>query len=115
MGALGYTHDITLIVKSIMALGIAYNVSFNTSKFQFLQFSSVYNARDTITDVIHNNVFINYTNSASQLILAGYTALNKFTTCFNGINVMFKSALTKVKYHLFKSFCMNLYGSLFGM
>ena len=40
--------------------------------------------------------------------------INKFITSFNGINVIFRKAYVNVKFHLFKTFCMNLYGSLFS-
>ena len=47
------------------SFGIAYNVSFNACKFQFLHFISNCNTRDTITGITHNNDFIKCTLSSS--------------------------------------------------
>ena len=40
-------------------------------------------------------------------------AINNFIASFNGFNVMLRKVSVNVKYHLFKTFCVNLYGSLF--
>ena len=83
------------------SFGIDYNVSFNASKFQFLHFTNNCNTKDSITGITHNIVFIKCTNSASHLgnIIGPDPSrlydnvMNKFITCFNGINM---KAFTKV-------------------
>ena len=37
----------------------------------------------------------------------------EFITSFNGLNIMFRKVSVNVIYHSFKTFCMNLYGSIF--
>ena len=125
MGAVGYVDDIDLIAPSVMSLkkmlhiydrcGCSYDVTFNVSKCQLIHYR---NHWDEFND---NDIFIKKSDFACHLsnVIGSNPnklydlVINKFITRFNGLNVMFRKASVNVKYHLFKTFCMNLYGSLF--
>ena len=131
MGAIGYVDDVALLSPSVMALkkmlhvcdlfGIDYNVSFNVDKYQLIHYGRDLKEKHQFTGLLYNNTFIKCTEAACHLgnIIGTDQSkiydkvINNFITCFNGINAMFKKAYVNVKYHLFKSYCMNLYGSLF--
>ena len=128
MGAVGYADDIALIAPSVMSLkkmlhicdrfGGSYDVTFNVSKYQLIHYS---NYRGEFNGINHNDFFIKKSDFACHLgnVIGPNPhklydlVINKFITSFNGLNVMFRKASVNVKYHLFKTFCMNLYGSLF--
>ena len=119
MGAAGYADDIALIAPSVMidlvVLMMSHLMSPNISLFIFC------NYRDEFNSIYHNDFFIkksDFTCHLGNVIGPNPDKLydlviNKFITCFNGLNVMFRKASVNVKYHLFKTFCMNLYGNLF--
>ena len=129
MGAVGYADDITLLAPSVMSLkkmlqicdifGASYDVTFNVTKYQLVHFSN--NKDEKFNGIKHCSNFIQKSDFACHLgnIIGPNpnklydVVINKFVTCFNGLNVIFRKASLNVKYHLFKTFCMNLYGSLF--
>ena len=128
MGAVGYADDIVLLAPSAMSLkkilhiydrfGGSYDVTFNVSKYQLIHYN---NHRDEFNGINHNGFFIKKSAFAYHLCnliepnpnKLYDLVINKFITSFNEINAMFRKASVNVKYHLFKIFCMNLYGSLF--
>ena len=122
-----HADDIALIASSVMSLkkmlhicdrfGGSYDVTFNVSKYQLIYYS---NYRDGLNGINYNDFFIKKSDFACHLgnVIGPNPnklydlVVNKFITSFNGLNVMYKKASVHVKYHLFKTFCMNLYGSL---
>ena len=91
---------------------------FNTEKYKLLYYST---NKEVIRGLWHNNIFIERSSFASHLgnIVGPETdmlydkIIDKFITYFNSIEVIFGKAHVTVKYKLFQSYCMDLYGSLF--
>ena len=128
MGAVGYADDVALLAPSLQALhkmlgicdsfGNDYSVLFNIEKYQLLHYS---NGKELISGIWHNNIFIERSMYANHLgnIVGPETdniyekIITKFMTSFNGIDVLFRHAHVDVKYRLFKTYCMDLYGSIF--
>ena len=97
--------------------GKEYNVLFNAGKYQLLYYSN--NPRNHFKGIFHNGVLINVQKEACHL---GHPVgsqgnhiniekgINSFVVAFNGVNSCFSNAHNDVKYKLFKSCCMPLYG-----
>jgi hypothetical protein len=125
-GALSYADDIVVMAPSLSALknmllicekfGNEYHVIFNPSKYQFIHYSC---DNKMIDGIFYNDVYIKSSEKATYL---GYPISNsdkdvaithgidQFTCSFNGVNRLFSKTHHDIKYKLFKSFCMCLYG-----
>ena len=127
LGGLGYADDGGLLAPTIYALkimlkicetfGNEFNVLYNSSKYQLLHYSK--NPSNIFDGLHHNGTFIPVENQACHLghpigpnccdkVIEKGT--NVFVVAFNGVNSCFNNTHIDVKYKLFKSFCMPLYG-----
>ena len=97
--------------------GKEYNVLFNPEKYQLLHYSADKN--NIINGIKHNDLFIKCVTQAVHLGHPMSTVNNdlnitkgvdSFLISVNGVINTFKSAHTDVKYKLFKTYCMPLYG-----
>lgn len=128
-GALGYADDATLISPSIFALkimldivykfGKEFNVSFNPNKNKLLCYSA--NPTNDVQEINYNNTVIKSEHVASHLgnNLCIFNpacdidkVTNKFIQSVNYVLCFFNKCNNLVKYRLFKTYCMSLYGSL---
>ena len=127
-GGLGYADDAVLLAPTLSmkemlnicdAFGNKYNVLFNIEKYQFLHFPGS-NGKSP-TGLLHNDVHIKCVQLAVHLghIIGVNTkmkvidqAINTFNVALYSILNTFQHANVTVKYKLFKSFCMPLYGSV---
>ena len=124
MGAFGYADDGVLASPTVTSLklmldicndfGKEFNVMFNITKYQLFHYSD-----DTFKGLYYNNVFVESSTCAIHLghyvgpdgdTKAIEEGINSFFIAFNCIMSMFPNAHTYVKYTLFKSYCMALYG-----
>ena len=129
MAALGYADDVVLITPTVSALkqmlklcdkfGSEYNLLFNAEKYQLLHYPV--RGGKQINGIYHNNIYIKCVKDSLHLgHIIGLNvktktiqhAVNSFNTSLNGILNYFSLANVTVKYKLFKSFCMPLYGSV---
>ena len=126
MGTVAYADDVVILAPTVNALksmlnicddfGRDYQVLFNSNKYQLLHYST---SRKVIENIVHNNQVIECKALATHL---GHTVgpcaktnviqdgIDRLTTALNGIIASFHDAFTDVKYKLFKSYCMSLYG-----
>ena len=126
VGTIAYADDVVILAPTVNALksmlnicddfGRDYQVLFNSNKYQLLHYST---SRKVIENIVHNNQVIECKALATHL---GHTVgpcaktnviqdgIDRFTTALNGIIASFHDAFTDVKYKLFKSYCMSLYG-----
>ena len=128
-GGIGYADDILLIAPTVYSLrlmlkvceefGSEYNVSFNPNKYQLLYFTK--SQDHGIEGITHNNIFIKVTTVCKHLghyvgqdaeSMLYRDAIDNLITNVNGILSLFSNAHTTVKYCLFKSYCMSLYGAV---
>ena len=126
MGAFGYADDIVILAPTIRSLknllkicdefGTEFEVLFNPDKYQFLHYCNDEDSK--IKGLTHNNVYIPTVNHAIHLGkivgpssegLVIQEGTKSFTKFFNGIAYSFPKAVSKVKYTLFKTYCMSLY------
>jgi len=127
MGGFGYADDGAVGAPTVQSLrlmlnicnqfGKEFNVIFNLEKYQFLFYA---NNRDIKLDGIYfNNIFIEAKPAASHLghpigpgvkNIAIVEGTDSFVVSFNGILTSFPEAHVNVKYKLFKTYCMPLYG-----
>ena len=127
VGALGYADDVTLLRPTLSALksmlqiadkfGKDYNIIFNVKKYQFLVFSS----DKPVPGFYHNKVYIKSQSVANHL---GHCigprfdkndvkhVTDKFCVAFNSLISVFGNLSCDLKYRLFKTYCMPLYGSV---
>ena len=127
MGSLGYADDDILLSPTLFAMkkmlkicddfGIKYNVMFNADKYQFLHFPI--NKSQTIQGISHNGVYIKcvpYSKHLGHIVGASNTtrvmdeAISSFNVSLNSILNTFGNVYIPVKYKLFKTYCMSLYG-----
>ena len=129
MGAFGYADDSTILAPTLTSLklmlricdefGKKFNVLFNVSKYQFLDYCK---DQDEMLNCIHlNGNFIKTQQYAMHLghpvgqaasDVAIEQGTNSFVTTVNGVLSYFSYAHIDVKYKLFKIFCMPLYGCI---
>ena len=128
-GGLGYADDILLIAPTVYSLrwmlkvcdnfGFEVNVSFNPDKYQLLNFTK--SREQGIIGITHNNVFIKVTivykhlghyigQDAESFLYRN--AIDNLIINVNGILSLFSNAHTTVKYCLFQSYCMSMYGAV---
>jgi hypothetical protein len=129
VGALGYADDTALLAPSVTALklmlnickqyGAEYNISFNAEKYHLLHFSC--NSRVVKTMLYwENSIFMSEETayhlgiklSVSKCDVDLENNINKFNTQVNGIISIFNRSYHNVKYKLFKTYCMPLYGAV---
>ena len=127
MGCLGYADDAVLLTPTLFAMkkmlkicdefGIEYNVTFNASKYQFIHFPA--NKSQVVEGLLHNDIYIKCVPYSSHLgHIVGINSVSKviddaihsFNVALNSILNMFTNVYVSVKYKLFKSYCMPLYG-----
>ena len=127
VGSMSYADDVVLLSPTLSSLkqmldishefGAVYDVRFNPDKYNLLHFSM----SDVAIDGLYfNNVYINcvkvlthlghYFGPQSEEVMFN-EIFNKFIINVNSIISLFGKAHSNVKYSLFKSFCMALYGS----
>jgi hypothetical protein len=128
MGALSYADDIALLAPTVGALysmldiakqyGNEFEVLFNVKKYQLLHFN---NSNNYIDGIEYDGIYIKNSDSGVYLGHPIYVNnYNKNINCgidslvisFNCISRFFSKAQINVKYKLFKSYCMSLYGSV---
>ena len=119
MGTVAYTDDVVTLAPTVNALksmlnicddfGRDYQVLFNPNKYQLLHYST---SRKVIENIVHNNQVIECKALAGPCAKTNVIqdGIDRFTTALNGIIASFHDAFTDVKYKLFKSYCMPLYG-----
>ena len=124
IGALGYAHDLTLLsptlsdLKSMLQIvdsfGDGYDI-FNVKKYQFL----VYTKDDPVHSFYHNDMYIKSQSVANHLGHCIGPKLdnkdvkhvsNNFCVAFNSLMPIFGNLKCQLKYRLFKTYCMPLYG-----
>ena len=129
MGSFGYADDIVLLAPTLYSLkqmmtlcddfGKEYHVTFNPDKYQFIHIPSDNDSK--IEGISHNGCCIKNVNKATHLghAISVYNndvelndGINTFIVAVNGIINTFHNCDVYVKYKLFKSFCMCLYGSV---
>ena len=125
MGSFGYADDVILLSPLVSSLqrmlqvankfSEEYNVLFNATKFQFI----VYDKDPATVTITFNNIVITSVQSGDHLgnILSNTPSINNIDkgindlTCkFNNMLPHFEHSFYNVKYTVFKSFCMCLYG-----
>ena len=126
-GGLGYADDILLIAPTVYFLrsmlklcdnfGFEFNASFNPDKYQLLNFTK--SQEQGIEGITHNNVFIKVKTVCKHLgHYIGQDAESYLyrdaidNLIINGILSLFSNAHTTVKYCLFQSYCMSMYGAV---
>ena len=126
-GALGYADDLTLLsptlsgLKSMLQIadsfGDEYDIMFNVKKYQFL----VYTKDDPVHGFYHNGIYIKSQSVANHLGSCIGPKLdnkdvkhvsNNFCVAFNSLMSIFGNLKCQLKYRLFKTYCMPLYGSV---
>ena len=99
--------------------GFEFNVSFNPDKYQLLNFTKSQDKE--IAGITHNNVFIKVTTVCKHLghyigqnaeSFLYRDAIDNLIINVNGILSLFSNAHTTVKYSLFQSYCMSMYGAV---
>ena len=127
-GAVCYADDIALVAPTITSLklmlnicddfGKEYDVIFNADKNQLLHYG-ISQKDEKLGYINHNNVKIPVSESAIHLghclgtsnrDVAINKGINVFVSTLNGVINLFRNAHVHVKYKLFKTFCMPLYG-----
>ena len=129
MGAFGYADDVALVSPTLTSLrlllsvcddfGREFNVLFNPDKYQLMHYTCNSNK---LEGIVYNDIFIKATecgthlgnpvgpNGPSNAINDG---INSFIIQYNSIMSLFPKAHVNVKYTLFKSFGMSLYGCIY--
>lgn len=132
LGALGYADDGVLLCPTINAMrlmlnicdkfGNEFDVLYNPNKYQLVHYSKNYDVHLDFNFFRYKNIDIEVKKQAIHLgHLVGPKSnkhvinrgIDNFLTAFNGVHSCFNKADCNVKYKLFKSFCMPLYGSIF--
>ena len=123
-GAIGYADDIALLAPSLSALkqmlkicdefAAEYSVTFNIEKYQLIHYTRYLE----IHSIKHNGIFIkchDYANHLGHVIEKELhlRVTKKFISTFHGINAIFSRACVNVRYRLFKTYFMDLYGCNF--
>ena len=127
VGALGYADDLTLLSPTLFGLksmlqiadsfGNEYDIMFNVKKYQFL----VYSKDDPVHGFYHNDIYIKSQLVGNHLGLCIGPKLdnkdvkhvsNNFCVAFNSLMSAFGNLNCQLKYSLFKTYCMPLYGSV---
>lgn len=127
-GSLGYADDSMLLAPSVCSLklmldivnkyGIEYDVLFNPEKNKLLCYS---NNNAQIEGITYNNVFIKAETSTTHLgnpVGPGVkygdikSVTHKFIQAVNYVLAVFPKCHSNVKYQLFKTYCMPLYGAM---
>ena len=128
-GCFGYADDALLIAPSICSLklmlnivdnyGEEYSVKFNPDKCKLISYCQ--SNTKSIDGIYYNNVYIASESSATHVgNLIGPNlknqdineVTNKFILSVNYVLSVFSHCHASVKYRLFKTYCMPLYGSI---
>ena len=126
-GCLGYADDCTLLAPSITSTnlmltivseyGKEYNVKFNASKTQLV----LYGSKEYNDNIVFQGTILHQADGANHLgncLGDNYNedmidkTISSFLVNFNYIMSCFNFCAYDVKYCLFKTYCMSLYGSV---
>ena len=126
MGSFSYADDIVIITPSQTAMRLQleicdefsseYSISFNPDKYQLLH----YTQSSVIEGMFFNGIFIKSAKSANHLGITlnidnKGSCVKNITDMFyvnvNSLKATFPNVSREIKYKLFKTFCMSVYGS----
>ena len=125
MGCLGYADDAILMTPTVDSgmkkmlkicdeFGIEYNFA---SKYQFILFPA--NKCQVVESLLHNDIYIKcvpYSSHLGHIVSINPVskviddAIHSFNVALNSMLNTFTNVYVSVKYKLFKSYCMSLYG-----
>ena len=129
-GAFGYADDLIILSPTICSLNnmlqicseysTEYKFVFNPTKSKIMTFHcndrklsipKIKLMNCVIEEVEYDKHLENYVGKISQKDLLSFIGTNDFFTRVDMVNSHFKGLPVDVAYHLFKCFCMPLYGS----